>query len=191
MSIKPEETVEAPWRIEYIRVTKEKPKVEGNLLALLGAVIFVCSIFVFPAILVKLPVPEIFKDSALLIIAPALIGLFICFYAILKTARKKRKDWVMLKAVCADMQIKQVHTMNSNGRGATWTFRLLCDFEFDGQKYRATPYFFSTFATRRGILKFLTQRITKEGIVEIYINPKNPLECEIAKHWFLQIFLYS
>lgn len=116
--------------------------------------------------------------GAVIGIATALGSLLLMFFAVWRGARRKRAGWVDVTARCLDQEHRQVLGATTS---RSWEARLLCEFDFGGQSYRATPLVhYRSFRTEAGLLKYLASRVSADGNCRLHINPANPLECELA-----------
>ena len=163
------------WRIKWIphEASNQTLAVKGNPVTALGALGFVAGI--------ALVLSTENRQWTALIVG----GLIVMFGSLLYSARKKRADWVKLPARCIDREMGK-----GIGRGGkpVWSFRILCEFEYDGREYRVTPTHwlnvsYQTFAEDKGrsvVERELARVVGVDGMCWLYINPENPLQAEIA-----------
>ena len=121
-------------------------------------------------------------------LATSVGGLALMLFAVWRPARRRRRNWVQITAACVELERQPVLGVNLNSRG--WEARMVCEFDFKGQSYRATPVVhYRSFRTESALLKYLAGRLSEDGRCGLYINPANPLECELAgqgiKDWLL------
>ncbi|MBN2008867.1 hypothetical protein JW960_05940 [candidate division KSB1 bacterium] len=166
-------TQDGPQRIKYIPY-RESMHMEKNLGALLGALVFIGGILIIG----RTPFAPINgrQDSWIFV---SVAGLCWCALALILKNRKLRKNWIRVKARCLDREIWKGDT-NDGDTGKTWYFILLCEFDLHGRTYKVTPGYWTTFATKGSVTRFLDKRITTGGLVEIYVNPDNPLQTELV-----------
>ncbi|MDD5260513.1 MAG: hypothetical protein PHD76_01565 [Methylacidiphilales bacterium] len=162
----------AGWCIQLIPYDDpSKPmRVQTNLYALVGVLVFLGGFLLF---LQK-------HDRIYLCVAVVALGL--ACLGLLFVGRSKRRGWQRLNAVCIDREHKRCHRIGGGAAsgGYTWAFRLLCKFEFEGTEYSVTPGFWRSFASEKGLLRFLEKTINGDGICALYVNPQNPLQTEFS-----------
>jgi hypothetical protein len=96
----------------------------------------------------------------------ALVSLFVA-------GRFKRRSWLLLNAVCLDRDCR--------GDFQGWEFRLLCRFELEGKTYTVTPAtYWRTFTSEASVNDFLAKVTDRDGTCCLRVNPRNPLETELA-----------
>ena len=154
------------WRIPLIPFNdSSKPiMIQTNWFAVLGAIVFVGGLGL-----------SFHKDDIRYVYA-ALGGLAFALAGIWFVAKFRRRNWVKVEARCMD---KDVQT-GFNGEGAFWAFRLLCTFAYQGKNYSVTPIFWRGFTSKNSINDFLGKKIQQDGRCFLYVNPKNPLQTELA-----------
>ena len=87
--------------------------------------------------------------------------------------RGRRRGWLRLNGVCLDRE------WHNDGEG--WRFRLRCGFELEGKAYTVTPApFWRTFASEDAVGRFLAKAIAEDGTCWLHVNPRNPLQTELA-----------
>jgi hypothetical protein len=121
-------------------------------------------------------------------LATSIGSLALMLFAIWRPARRRRRNWVQTTANCVDLERRPVLGRDLNEHG--WEARMTCEFEFHGQSYRATPVVhYRGFRNESRLLEYLASHIANDGRCRLYINPANPLECELAsegiKDWLL------
>src|ERR1044071_2983083 len=172
------------WRIQRIPHETDLSKglrPDNNWVALLFAIAFVTSLVVV--------VKTRGNDPTIGMIGAAIsfLGMFIS--ALVHTRLKKSK-WVKIQSKCIDKELNTISVSGMPGR-VLWTWRWLCEFELNGKKYRVTPDYFSSYSPTAGklgaynnkqIAEELGQTVfSNENTIELWVNPNNPLETEIAK----------
>jgi hypothetical protein len=101
-------------------------------------------------------------------------GLFLAFFGIWFNGRKKRKDWEVVTARCVDRELREA-------QGRVWFWRIVCEYEYGGNKYRFTPIVYrSNFTSEGSANKFIGSRVSTAGECKLHINPKNPLQTELV-----------
>ncbi len=155
------------WRIKPIPFRDPYARMETNWGAVVGALLFVGGIIAG------------FKMKALF--AVSIAGLGIALASILLRGRIVRKNWKQVSARCIDREWRSVRGKPGprGGTRNTWTFLLLCEFEFDGELHRVTPGYWSTFSSERRVQEFLDRVISPSGQCQLWVNPKNPLQAEL------------
>lgn len=135
-------------------------------MVLIGLVLFVCG---FVSLLAT------GKPSASAIVITG-IGFSLFLLGALISNRAKRRDWLRIEATCIDREYKRV----ASNRGNTWRFRLLCKFKLDGKEYTVTPFYYSSFASEKRLLRFFDEVISTQQTCPLWVNSHNPLETEIS-----------
>lgn len=157
------------WRIQVIPYDDQSKalRYETNGYALTGALLFLTGIVIYLAM------------RNMFFIGIALFGFLVMIAGIIYKERNKYKSWKLVKAVCVDREIKGYRS--SAGYKSSWSFRLVCEFRMNGQKYRVTPeVYWRSFSSESSIRYFLARRINREGYCLLYVNPKNPLQTELV-----------
>ena len=172
-------------RIQYIPYEKTHKLIKPNPGTLVGVLLFWGGIFVPP----NIKLPGYFRHRPeLVIIAVCLSGLLVIAISLICAGRKTRRHWRRVRARCLDREIWK-EDGDGPDSGKTWNFQTLCEFELDGEAYRVTPGYWSTFATRAGIQRFLNKNI-QEGMCELHVNPDNPLQTEFVGHDIKDLLLH-
>lgn len=164
------------WRIALIPFSdpKEPMKFETNWLGLLFMMIFLGSALFF--VLSERSSP----DFALTGMGFGLFGMLVSVFIRL---RSKYMGWVKVSAKCIDRELKLGR--DSLGKGYAWSWRWLCEYRLGGSTHRVTPSYWlswapgNTWAKRRATL-FGNKVVDHAGNMELWINPKNPLQTEVA-----------
>ena len=166
------------WRIKTISFHNDYAMMETNWGALLGALLFLVGIFAG------------FKVKALFLISIA--GLVLALVSILFRGRIVRRHWKKLSAQCIDREIKHVLGKPGlrGGAGKTWAFQLLCEFEISGEQYTVTPGYWTTFISERQLQTFLDKVISLDGKCQLWVNPDNPLQAELAGNDIKDLLLH-
>lgn len=123
-------------------------------------------------------------------LAVAAGSLVLMFLSIWWQGWRRHRGWVEVTARCVDSEHRQVRTPVQHGQA--WDARLVCEFDFNGQSYRATPaVHYRTFSTEAGLLRYLLSRVSEDGTCRLHVNPANPLECELAGQGIKERLLYG
>lgn len=123
------------------------------------------------------------------ILTLCLLGLGITLFSLWKSARHDRRHWPKVRARCLDWEYWKGDTRDGES-GKTWYLQLLCEFEFGGTPYRVTPAHWTTYATRKGVQRFLNKIISPEQTCDLWINPKNPLQAELISRDVKDLLLH-
>ncbi|MFW5733543.1 MAG: hypothetical protein ACOCWR_00625 [Oceanidesulfovibrio sp.] len=108
-------------------------------------------------------------------------GLVVMFVSLWHGGRRVRRDWRRVQARVLDKEIyEDIGYADGADSGTTWFFTLLCEFELNGETYRVTPSFWRSFGTQSGVRRFLEKVVNRNGLCELWVNPKNPLEAELV-----------
>lgn len=167
------------WRIPYIPYEKEV-KVESNGLAALGALVFLGSVGFLSFKIMNNDAPK----GITLYLVGAVAGLVLGIFGVWSKARRERQKWVKVNAKCIDREWQRIQTTRGSaaggmGGGWTWAFRLLCEFDFQGKHFKVTPGYWTTFISEESLKSFFDKRIATDGLCELWVNPKNPLQAEL------------
>ena len=166
------------WRIKQIPFRDPYAMMETNWGAMLGALLFIVGCI------------AALKIGVLILIS--IFGLVFGLLSTLYRSRSIRKNWQKVSARCVDKEWGQVLSAVGQHGGVrlTWTFQLLCEFEFNGKHYAVTPSYWSTFISERRLKTFLDQVISSDGSCQLWINPENPLQAELVAHDFTEFLLH-
>ncbi len=169
---------DSAWRIE--KIPHEEAKVRG-VVAFLPAIGAIGFIIGFPMLLLilfsRMRILARFYYAAMVLSAA---GLFVMFMGLWLMARQKRRGWKIVYGRCVDRELKQVYSPHGEHSGWVWDWRIVCEYEWNGTTYRATPEVgWSTYATEKEALKYLEKRISATGRCKLGINPKVPLQAEL------------
>ncbi len=166
------------WRIKPIPFRDPYAMMETNWGALLGALLFIGGIFA------GLKVKALFSISA--------FGLVLALVSILFRGRMVRRNWKKVLAQCTDKEWKSILGAPGQKGGVrkVWTFQLLCEFEMDGQRYKVTPGYWSTFISEDRLQKFLDKTISPDGKCQLRVNPENPLQAELIANDIKDLLLH-
>ena len=93
-------------------------------------------------------------------------------------ARAPRRGWHVIKAICVDRELRGAYT--AKGRGKTWAFRLICEFDVNEKHYKVTPAYWKTFSSEAFLKRFLNRRIASDGACLLHVNLENPLQTEFV-----------
>ena len=95
----------------------------------------------------------------------------------------KRPDhyWRVVNARCLDRELRQIRVRTTPGFVMGWFWRILCEYEYMGVKYRATPsVYWRNFQSQEEATAFLNERIRPDGTLLLRVNPECPLEAELV-----------
>jgi hypothetical protein len=165
---------DGPVRIQYIPFERTLKPMKPNWGALVGALIFIGGILLMG----RTGLERSFHCQGFWIYI-SFGGLLFALYSLLVGGRRVRRNWKRVKARCLDQEIF-IEYSDDGDAGKSWSFILLCEFEFNGYTYRVTPDFWTTFITKGSVSRFLSKRVYSEGFCDIFINPDNPLQTEIV-----------
>ena len=93
-------------------------------------------------------------------------------------------NFVAVKAICIDKEIKDYKSYgHKTGSHTHFTFRTLCEFEFEGNTYKVTPENQKMFTlnSENQVQKYLKKYINGKGECILMVNPNNPLQAIIGK----------
>ena len=83
--------------------------------------------------------------------------------------RARRRGWLRIRAVCLDRECHGGY------------FRLQCRFGLEGKAYTVTPAaFWRNFNSEQALQRFLGRVIGDDGGCWLRVNPRNPLQTELA-----------
>jgi hypothetical protein len=119
----------------------------------------------------------------------AVVSLAAAFGDILFQAWRKRWGWQLTEARCVERQLMEV--FDGEG-GRAWAWRLVCEYEHGGVRYRVVPRVrWIDFISQKGARRFLARRVSPEGVCQLRFNPKKPQEAELAGRGLLGKLLYT
>jgi len=173
---------DAGWRIKWIPWQEPgRPEYVYNtplttLMAFCGVAMFVISL---------VTIAKTNNPSKELIII-ALVGLIIAMLSRILATRLKQKGWIKIRAVCLDREIQKGLANVGQGRknvAVVFGFRLLCSFEYLGNKYIVTPEYseMTNFNSADDTNQYLSERIGSDGNCILWIDPRNPLHTVFHK----------
>ena len=167
------------WRIARINPAPEgMPDIfVGHPAVLLLALLFAIA---FAAFIVRLNW-FFFGVTLLLFIIPLLVGTCHSFYLFFKGRLTK---WVKIEAYCYDIDIRQMTNYIRGRPRSGWSYRILCEFDFNGKRYQATPEGYDgarwrLFASQQEVSSFLEATVRKEERFPLLINMHKPLQCKL------------
>jgi hypothetical protein len=106
-------------------------------------------------------------------------------------ARSEREGWDIASGRCIDREIRKVWAAGEGGGGWIWVWRIVCEYNYAGIKYRVTPTVnWATFASEEAALKFLEGKISPDGDCKLRVNPKNPFQTELFGQGIKDKLLY-
>jgi hypothetical protein len=120
-------------------------------------------------------------------IAVAVAGLAITLLGIISSAYQKQAGWIHVEAQCIDHEIKK-YAKEPGDITATWGYRLVCVFRYEGNEYKVTPELshLVSFNSEKQVKKYLSERIDANGYCQLWLDPKNPLHTIFQKkRWWL------
>ena len=156
----------AGWRIQLIPHDDPSKTIwyPTNWFALAGAVVFCLG---FSGVLPGE------KSSDWICWAYIVGGFGFALGSLFVAGRLKRRGWLRMKAVCLDQECR------AGADGGS--FRLRCRFELQGKAYTVTPAdFWCNFNSEAAIGRFLAKTIGEDGTCWLRVNPRNPLQTELA-----------
>ncbi|MCX6896949.1 MAG: hypothetical protein NTZ16_15985, partial [Verrucomicrobia bacterium] len=105
-------------------------------------------------------------------------------------AKAKRKAWDVISARCVDRELRKIVSVNNdNSVSVQWAWRVVCEFNYEGRHYRATPKIHwsdagqseSPFWSEEKAKLFLEKSIFLSGECKLRVNPTDPLETELVR----------
>lgn len=160
------------WRIQRIPWKKDgKAEWVHNTplsfgLALLGLIIFLAPI----VLVLKDSIP---KPAAFF----AVVGIGLLFVSRVVAARSQFRGWIPMDAVCVNRETrKRKRKSQSSKKWRTrWQFRVLCQFEHNGETWEVTPDCQTVFRSEKALEEYLGRTIAEDGVCRIHVDPENPL----------------
>jgi hypothetical protein len=170
------------WRIPLI-LPGEPGKTwrpRGSPLPLVGVLMFLGGIVLALALR---------KERQYLGIVLAVAGIVFAFTSIAWWERARRRHWVRVEADCIDRELGFWNRKNRSG----WAWRVVCRYERDGKEYTVTPKIHRGFHApsassvdaagiarkKEEALAFLESCTNERGRMVLYVNPAEPLECDL------------
>ena len=178
-----DERENAGWRIQMIPYdTSSGPMtIESNWFANIGALGFIAgAVLLFHN-----------QGKNLNLILGLMVGsLLLAVFGIWFKARRKRKKWEIETARCVDRELQKSRL--PKGGGWVWYWRIICEYEFHGKKFRVTPnvHQWSNLSSEEAAMKFIEKNISADGQCKLHVNPNNPLETELVAPDLREKFLY-
>lgn len=168
------------WRIKHIPWMEagQLEMVYNTPLTLLMAFGGLATFFTFIGLVVtqKLPVPYI---------AFGFGGLGLILVSRIYAAGHKYKDWKKVRAKCLDKEIREVIVprRGKTGTSKVWAFRLLCEYEYRGFKYKVTPETdqLVAFSREASLRSYLEKTIDFNNLCTLWVNTENPLQTRFNK----------
>jgi len=167
-----DEQENAGWRIQMIPYDDtSRPVVVFNGFALLGAIGFCAGVFLI------LSDPKQTNLGLKVAVGSLAFGLFGIWF---KT-RRQEQGWQVVPGRCVDRELRKVLVPSSHGSSDGWYWRIVCEYEYHGQKYRVTPNVqWMNCTSEAAALKFIQKRIGSDDSCRLRINPNNPLQTKLS-----------
>lgn len=161
----------ANWRIQMISYDDtSRPVVVFNGFALLGAIGFCAGVFL---ILSNRKETDMGLKVVVGSLAFALFGIWF-------KARRQEQGWQVVPGRCVDRELRKVLVSSGHGSSDGWYWRVVCEYEYNGQKYRVTPNVqWMNCVSEASALKFIRKRIALDDTCRLRINPNNPLQTKL------------
>jgi hypothetical protein len=124
--------------------------------------------------------------SAWMVISLMVFGLVLLFASRFSFGRNLFYAFEAVEAACIDREILEVEDPDSIGsfnNNTFWVPRILCEFDYQGRRYRVTPIIVKivAFNSEEGAKNFLDDKIDSKGKCTLWVNPKNPLHTVFHK----------
>jgi hypothetical protein len=179
----------AGWRIQMIPYDDSSKPMTPNST---GALAFVQAIgvlgFIAGVVLALYDKTE-YKENGLII---AVLSFSIVLVGFWLKSRSDREGWDVASGRCVDREIRKLWTQSGgHSSGWIWVWRIICEYDYVGIKYRVTPTVnWATFSSEEAALKFLEEKISPNGECKLRVNPKNPLQTELFGQGIKDKLLY-
>ena len=129
---------------------------------------------------------EKYQSLGLTLTGAGLLAVFGSIVLNAMTAKAKRAAWPVVSARCIERTLQKHHSYEG---GDFWLWRLVCEMNYAGEKYRVVPKVRwsdagqaeSSFSSEAKAQKFISEIVSPNGTCKIRVNPKNPLEAEMLK----------
>lgn len=99
--------------------------------------------------------------------------------------RVVRHDWDFAPGRCVDRELQKIWIQRGpdvSGGHWGWFWRIVCEYEYLGIRYRVTPeVYWTSFSSEDAALKFLAGRISPDGKCTLRVNPKNLLRTDLME----------
>jgi hypothetical protein len=164
------------WRIEKTPYQDSKVRGVVSFIPALGALGFMVGFaLIFLILFLRVHSLATFYNAALVLTGSGFVVMWTGFWLM---ARKKRAGWKIVEGRCIDREVKEVPGLD----GLTWMWRVVCEYELDGSKYRVTPMMgWTSYASEKAALEYLAKRISPDGRCKLGVNPKVPLQTELLE----------
>ena len=166
-----DEQQNAGWRIKIIPFDDPtKPMFVFNGFAMLGAIGFCAGVFL------------IFSNRAEtgLGLKIAVGSLAFALFGVWFKTRRQESGWQEVAGRCVDRELRKVLVEGGKGSGWGWYWRVVCEYEFNGQTLRVTPNVqWMNCTSEANAMKFIQKRIAESGSCRLRINPNNPLQTKL------------
>jgi hypothetical protein len=96
--------------------------------------------------------------------------------------RQYGRRWVAVRGICIDHEIRKVRRPRSRpaGGGAyRWEYRLLCEFELGGRRFRTTPQTRddARLTSKHAITGYIDTQLAADGSCRLWVDRQNPYHC--------------
>lgn len=179
----------AGWRIQIIPYDDSSKPITPNST---GALAFVQAIGVLgfiAGLALALYDKTEYKEKGLIIASLSFLIVLVGFWL---KSRSDREGWDVAYGRCVDREIRKLWTQSGgHGSGWIWVWRIVCEHDYVGIKYRVTPTVnWATFSSEEAALKFLEEKISPADDCKLRVNPKNPLQTELFGQGIKDKLLY-
>jgi hypothetical protein len=166
------------WRIDYIFYPEDKGYRVTSIKNPMGYVSMI-GIFLFLGGFAYLMIKKDEVSNFTMPVSICLTGFVLAAVGSISHELIRKRNWVTIEAHCLDHETKLGRTANNVH---LWALRTLCKFEINNQEILCTPE--ATWPKRKSEAwkdHFIQERIEKQGICMLRVNPNNPHETELLR----------
>ena len=173
------EKANAGWRIQLIPYDDTSKPMVMSMGGILGVVPIVGAFGFIGGLAVATYDNDKYKYLGLVV---AVSSLAVAFGGAWLKERRVRLDWDFAPGHCVDRELQKVWIQQGAGGHWGWFWRIVCEYEYLGIRYRVTPeVYWASFSSEEAARKFLEERISPNGECTLRVNPKNLLRTDLIE----------
>lgn len=125
-----------------------------------------------------------FQKTGLVISVMSFLLALCCIFLKKRQEQQERHGWGIVNGICVDRELRKIlipPAGDSPGGSLEWVWRIICEYEQLGVRYRVTPEInWTGLYSEKEALKFLEERILPDGRCTLRINLENPLQTMLS-----------